>query len=235
MGMPPVGAAHRGNEMAWEREATSLPAGIPRVAICIPHTGSVTLEWVETTYGPLRFVPVSWCVKNIFLGRGKPLATQREMLVEGALNWGCTHVLFIDSDNVVETPADPNEALRLLLECNAPIVSGLYRAKKPEGFMYCMWNEHPTENLMHVIESWTGNWIQPDLIGIGFCLIRREVFEKVPKPWFKWDKPTPSEDFYFIKKARQEGYVVNVFTDVRSSHIGTLAVTTDGEIRTLRA
>jgi len=221
--------------MAWERESTSIPAGIPRVAICVPHTGSATLEWMTTTYGPLRFIPVSWCVKNVFLGRGKPLAVQREMLAQDALNWGCTHVFFIDSDNVVETPADPNEALRLLLERNEAIVSALYRAKKPEGFTYCMWNEHPTEDLMYVIESYTGNWIQPDLIGMGFCLIKREVFEKVPKPWFKWEDTTPSEDFYFIKKARKAGYVVNVFTEVKSSHIGSLAVDTDGNIRTLRA
>ena len=161
---------------------------------------------------------------------------QRNGLVEKALDWGCTHVLLLDSDNVVETPADPNEALRYLLERNEAIVSGLYRAKKQEGFPYCMWKEHPTdENLMIAIESFTGNWIQPDLIGIGFCLIKREVFEKVPKPWFKWDEPTPSEDFYFIKKARKAGYVVNVFTEVRVAHIGTLVVETEGNVRTLRA
>ncbi len=221
--------------MAWERETTSIPAGIPKVAICIPHTGSATLEWMTTTYGPLRFVPVDWCVKNVFLAKGRPLAVDRNSLVENALNWGCTHVLLNDTDNVVEAPADPNVALKLLLDQNAPIVSGLYRAKKTDGFPYCMWMDGPTEGTMTGIESWTGNWIQPDLIGIGFCLIKREVFENVPKPWFKWDDPTPSEDFYFLRKARKAGYVVNVFTAVRSTHIGVMAVDTEGEIRTLRA
>ena len=221
--------------MAWEREeAKPVPVGIPRVAICVPHTGSASLEWMTTTYGPLRFIPVDWCVKNIFLGKGLPLAVQRNSLVEDALKWGCTHVLFLDTDNVVETPPDPNEALKKLLACSEPIVSALYRAKKQEGFPYCMWMDTPDEEHMTVIGGYTGNWIQPDLIGIGFCLVRREVFEKVSKPWFKWDTLTPSEDFYFIKMARKAGYRVNVFTDVKLSHAGQMKVrAADGSVRML--
>ena len=62
---------------------------------------------------------------------------------------------------------------------------------------------------------------------------KREVFEKIPYPYFKWDKESPSEDFYFCQKAIEHGYEIRVFTDVKCSHIGMLKVKSDGSFSTL--
>lgn len=218
--------------MAWDEFKQK-----PFVMICVPHWGSVSLEWVQKTYGPLAFIPQPDFDKQPLLLRGVlNLDTERNELVKEALkNPKTTHILFLDTDIIVEEPKDPNQALRMLLATDAPIASGLYRAKKKKGFSYAMWVKNPEgEGYIPVLE-WTkgANWIKVDAIGLGFCLIKREVFEKIPYPWFKWDKPQPSEDFYFCELLAKYGYEIRVLTDIKCSHIGLLKVKIDGTVTTL--
>lgn len=217
--------------MAWLEARSGLPSGAPVVRVCIPHWGSVSFEFVRSMYVPLE-MPQPDFSKYMLLMRGiLNLDTERNELVKQALeDKKTTHVLFVDTDIVPETPTDPNQAIRMLLATNAPIVSGLYRAKQTTGFWHAMWSKIPNvpvEQGYSPIQSWTGNWITVDAIGMGFCLIKREVFEKVPYPWFEWKrKEGPSEDFAFCQKAKEAGYEIKVLTDIRLSHIGTLKVKT---------
>ena len=208
---------------------------VPVVKILIPHTGSWTSEFTERMLIPLQS-HTSDLEKYVIFGRGTPLDVQRNsMVVEALKDSRTTHVLFGDSDMVCEKPPDPNDALKLLIACNAPIVSGLYRAKRRDGFPYAMWTKTADGGYANTL-SWTpegSNWVKVDSIGMGFCLIKREVFEKVPYPWFVWDNLEPSEDFYFCEKVKQYGYEVRVFTDVRLSHIGVLKVKSDGTVTVL--
>ena len=82
------------------------------------------------------------------------------------------------------------------------------------------------------ISSWTNNWFPVDVTGLHFCLIKREVFEKVPKPWFHWDEESPSEDFFFFEKAAKAGYGVRIFSEVKLSHLGELKVLSSGKVTT---
>jgi len=222
--------------MAWT-EAEKEHQTKPHVKICIPHWGNCTLEWARRTLAPLDMVPQPDFDKQTLLCRGiLNLDTERNELVKEALkDPRTTHILFVDTDIVVEEPPDPNKALRMLLLCNAPIASGLYRARQKIGFYYAMWNKNPEGEGYLPTEKWTegANWIRADAIGLGFCLIKREVFEKISPPWFRWDKPSPSEDFYFCELLRKHGYEIRVLTDVKCSHIGTLKVKPDGTITTL--
>lgn len=59
-----------------------------------------------------------------------------------------------------------------------------------------------------------------DFAGGAGMLIRREVFDKVPRPWFESGKLTPgqlNEDFYFCDKVKAAG--VEIFCDV-GVHLG---------------
>lgn len=195
--------------------------------------GEVSLEWADRVYGPLRLVPSPHFDKLIFPARGVPIDVTRNMLVKAALNDPkVTHIMWVDSDIVFEQPPDPNEAILQLMRCNEPIVAGIYRARQKGGFNYSMWLKHP--NGFVPIQSWSGNWIQVDVIGMGCCLCKREVFERVPYPWFTWVEESPSEDFDFCLKAAKYGYKVMVYTDMRCSHIsGSLKVKSDGAVATL--
>lgn len=217
----------------------------PFVCIAIPHWGKVALEWVIKTFGPLNWKPHPAFDKKIELARGiLNIDTERNELVKQALkNPSCTHILFLDTDVTVENPPDPNIALEMLLATNSPVASGLYRRrhdyihtsehKQKVGFNYAMWLEHGDQYVP--VQQWSegANWIRVDAIGMGFCLFKREIFEKIPPPWFKWHEIRPSEDFFFCKLLKQHDYEIRVLTDIELSHIGTLKVKPDGSITSL--
>lgn len=233
--------------MAWNiqpgvaqptQPTVQIPAGMPVVCVLIPHFGKVSMEWAQSTYGPLMHTGRQDFAKTSRVARGiLNLDTLRNDLARMALeDKQVTHLLWLDSDCIIEEPKDVNDAIAKLLACNAPVVSGLYRAKKAKGlYPYAMWAKHPAADYGYIdIPKWTGNFISVDAIGFGFCLVKREVFEKIPPPWFQWDKPQPSEDFAFCKKIREAGYEIKVYTDVKLSHEGMMKVLcNDGAVHML--
>lgn len=222
--------------MAWNEVKAPSITGKPKIAICTPHKEEASWEFFHTTYGPLLFREVPWCDKMPIARRGRPIAVDRNDMVEAALEAGCTHVFWLDSDHICE--GDVNEALQILYQWDEPIVTGLYRAKKQGGlYPYNIWKKLKGQEGYSPVQAWTEGTtsFQVDVAGIGNTLIKREVFEKVPKPWFKWDKPTPSEDFYFFEKCAEHGFKVIVCTLVKFSHIGLLKVLASGEIKPLEA
>ena len=226
---------------AWD----TIPNKVPKIAICIPYNSDWKPEWVERTYGPLRYIPTSWCNKLVFFCKVPSLPVARDILVNQAIQSNCDYLLFMDNDHVFETPTDPNEALNLLYHCmnksndknaenykDARIVSGLYRAKQKSGFNWAMWMKYGNKTFTP-IKEWTGNWIKIDVTGLGCCLIDMVVFKDIPKPWFYWEEGDGmSEDFYFYQHAKTFGYDTHIFTDVKLSHLGNLKVMTDGTITT---
>jgi len=215
--------------MAWNENqpVETQKNTIPCVAICCPHFSSVSMEWVESTWGPLRYIPQPDFAKTPRLSRGiLNLDSHRNELVKQALqDKAVTHILFLDTDVVCENPSDPNQAVRMLLSTNSPIASGIYRAKKQKGlYPYAMWTKNPNGIGYLGIESWTGNWLHVDVIGYGFVLLKREVFERTPYPWFVWKDVAPSEDFYASELFAKYGFETRVLTSVQLSHLGSLKV-----------
>ena len=75
-----------------------------------------------------------------------------------------------------------------------------------------------------VVRSWnTGDIVECDVIGMGFTLIKREVFEAIDEPYFYFEhgrvENGVSEDFYFCEKARSAGYKIAVHTGVLCKHL----------------
>jgi len=227
---------------AWP-DTPKPDSGIPKIAICIPFNGNWIPEWVEKMYLPLMYQPVQWCQKVAFLTRVPSISVARNTLIEQALSVNADYALFVDTDVVMESPSDPNVALSQLYQVmnksknkeeksykDGKIVSGLYRAKQKTGYSYAMWLRHQEKGFMP-ISNWNGNWLNVDVVGMGFCLIDMQVFKEVPKPWFVWNDPgSISEDFYFNLLAKEKGFDTRVFTDVKLSHLGTLKVKTDATI-----
>lgn len=223
---------------AWD--SNNIPTNIPKIGICIPYNREWYPEWVEKTYGPLRWKPTNWCNKVVFYCKVPSLPVARDILVSQALQASCDYILFMDNDHVFEIPTDPNDALSLLYQCinkskddkDSKIVSGLYRAKQKIGFDYAMWQRYNEKGFIS-IKEWTGNWLEVDVAGLGCCLIDTIVFKNLPKPWFYWEEGDGiSEDFYFYQHTKKHGYKTHIFTDVRLSHLGNLKVKVDGTITT---
>jgi len=224
---------------AWDN--INITTKIPLIAVGIPYNNWEP-EFTEKVYTRLKHVPLDFASKTIFLSHAPSLPVARDALVSQALSVNANYIFFIDTDNIFENPEDPNIALKTLYQCmnkdpnskDAKIVSGLYRAKQKVGFNYAAWMKAQDKVQGYVpIQSWTGNWLQVSVVGMGCCLIDMKVFKEVPRPWFRWDTfDDVSEDFYFFEQALKYGYKVNVFTDVKLSHIGKLKVKCDGTIVT---
>src|SRR5690348_1014818 len=107
--------------------------------------------------------------------RGSILPQMRAQLVTQALEHGSTHVLFLDSD--MRFPKDT--VLRLLAH-DAAIVGTNYPRRSHPAVPTA---ETAVREFLYTEPDSTGT---ADVLRMGFgcCLIRRDVFEAIPKPWF---------------------------------------------------
>ena len=133
--------------MSWEHyiapavtSLTTKPTK-PKIAFCLPYTETFAAEFEEKVWGPLRWVPIDWCDKIPFMCKTPSLPMARNTLAKLALDSNCTHILWVDSDSVIENPLDVNQALKMLYQCDAPIAACLYRAKQKQGFNYAAWKK----------------------------------------------------------------------------------------------
>lgn len=128
------------------------------------------------------------------------------------------YMLCIDSDMVFNY-----KSLENLLNRDVPVVSGIYRIKPSDAWSAWVGGD----------QSEGGNWIddkyveehkdqmvQGDFGGLGFTLIKREVFDKLEAPlWFTENpKDNYGEDVVFFKKIKEAGYDINFDLSVKLGH-----------------
>lgn len=137
----------------------------------------------------------------------------------------CTHVLFLDSDQVF-LPDTPE----ILLAHHLPVVGCLiFRRQHPyHPHMYKWSYEVLTttgEPMMETILEWEkGSLVKCDVAGVGGMLIAREVFEQIPRPWFEFSGPSDTEDVNFARKLTKLGIPVYCDTGCESGHLAEMAV-----------
>jgi hypothetical protein len=143
--------------------------------------------------------------------RGSIIPDARNAIADAAVENGCSHVLFLDSDMTV-----PVTTIMRLLGHTKPIV-GAYGVKR----------KLPIERCGKPLEEWKpSGLIEMEVMGMAVTLISTEVFKRLSKPYFSWDYEngkSVSEDVYFCRKARNAG--LKLWCDVDLSkeigHVGT--------------
>ena len=198
-----------------------------KIAILIPSMGTWRAEFgmslanlvANEAYENSRSI-------EIIHADGTLLPQSRTELVEAALKSKATHVLFCDADITF-----PDDALGYLW--NKDIIGVNYPTRRKP---------------YRTTASVDGNRLPPstgradvqevDVLGMGFVLIKREVFEKVPKPWFTtgWltdENGEPlsviSEDAYFFRKCKEHGFqpYVDHALSQNIGHVGSVVFTHD--------
>lgn len=165
--------------------------------------------------------------------RGGDIAEKRENQVEEGMRLGCTHILLMDADMVYPPQTIP-DLFKLLQVHGADMAGGLcYRGYEPYNPL--AW--HPTEERqLKPFEDYNfGDIISAGATGAACLLIKREVFEKVDRPWFRIQTEEKTidgktvvirrgEDTYFTRKATKAGFSLLINTAYDIGHLREFAV-----------
>lgn len=195
-----------------------------RLALSVVHPGSVVYGWHESVLKTLRAHPGT---SIISVQSGALISRARNKCLELFLGTDAEYLLSTDSDMVWEP-----EAIDRLLEVNAPIVSAAYyghasgetfpvmsvkrngKLARPEDFPD---SDEPVEVFG---------------VGMGFCLIRRQVIEDltpIKKLWpfaeieYGRDEAL-GEDVTFCMRAAKKGHASFILPRVRVGHTKAVVV-----------
>lgn len=156
---------------------------------------------------------------------GSILSNQREGLAQAALEFGCTHLLFLDTDQTF-----PPTTLRQLVAWDKPIVAcnvaiktfptaptaRLFSKQDAKGGVLFTWSDS-----VGLAPVWR--------IGTGVMLVETRVFRKIPEPWFpqRWMEETKTfqgEDWCFCEKAEAYGFhpMIDQGLSWQIGHVGKL-------------
>lgn len=198
----------------------------PKILIGLPTMGHVhvlllttILKWmaeaIETKAYNLSVYP-TMCVQ--------PVDNARNHIVEEFLKTDCTHLLFIDSDTI-----PPFNAIKKLLLADKEIISGLTpivehdesRKNDSNGFYRKL-------NVVGKNDQFVNEFIGTiEVKGAGgsCILIKREVFEKMEAPWYRFQYKDDNgksivigEDILFTVKAQEIGYKIWADTALICKH-----------------
>ena len=150
--------------------------------------------------------------------KGYDCARARNEIVKLTISGGYAYVLMVDSDIRV-----PKDTLSYLLEQPVDICLGCYPQKNNM--------QKKAELFKRGSADFTNRFTYPELTeprilvkggGFGCALVKREVFERLPYPWFKYvlydNGSFLSEDLYFCNMANQNGIEIWADTRVRCGH-----------------
>lgn len=132
------------------------------------------------------------------------------------------YLMSVDSDIVL-----PKDTLVKMIAADRDIVSGLYIQRIPGTHTLEVYKDTPNGGCANILYEEIENrgLVEIAACGMGCALIKGEVFRKLEYPHFYYKsalnhKDTVSEDVYFCKKARANGFTVWADESIRCDHIG---------------
>ena len=192
-----------------------------KVAICVPCRDTVMTGFAFDLAKLCAYEGVTRCAKGgslmIYQVPGTMIFNQRERLAEQAIKDGADAILWIDSDMRF-----PKDALQILLSRKLPIVGVNATTRRFPCLPTALDIDNETNDLVKVTSK-DKTWLEQVMgVGFGMVLIRKEVFQKVEKPWFWFDTTAKGgligEDIYFCAKAFDGGFPTYVDHEL-SMHI----------------
>lgn len=143
------------------------------------------------------------------------LATQARDKICERTGKNYTHILWLDDDHTF----NPDMLCYLARDPSKDIVSALYFGRQQHLPVAYVKDKNPSR-YSHYPLIWPPATIcEVDAVGFGACLMRRDVLERMPDPWFAFT-PEVGEDIYFCTHAKERG--IKIWLEGRYSlgHIG---------------
>lgn len=187
-----------------------------KILIAVPTFESIRPETFKSIYG---LQPDGhWLLFDYI--KGYDCARARNLIAQECVQYRFDAVLMIDSDTVV-----PADALRYLTEGDCPIVLGTYprRGETTGSEVFLPGHKDFTDANRVRFAAMPRARFAAKGGGLGCAFIRREAFERIPRPWFRYveydNGAVLSEDNYFCDKASSAGLAIEADGRVRCGHI----------------
>lgn len=131
-----------------------------------------------------------------------------------------THILWLDDDHAFT----PDLLCVLALNGDKDLVSALYYGRDKALPVAYVKDKSP-DKYGHYPLIWPQeSFYEVDAIGFGACLMRRDVLDRVPEPWFQFrgadDEKGYGEDIYFCVRAKEYGVKIWLDARYKLGHIG---------------
>lgn len=219
-------AAAHDNEM-WEREKIrreemkkKLRIGNSlRVLVGVP-TGEITKRAMFYDYFNMLEKPAGTIMT---FARGQSPAKGRNMIIKQALEYDCSHVLFLDDD-----VAFPSHTLDALLKHDKDIVTALHLRRNYPHYPYIFdWADENGLCRQYLPKDNETGLIEIVASGFGCCLIKTDVFKALEEPWVRLgelEKDEWCDDIGFFKRVREAGFKIYCDLDMPVGHFASLTV-----------
>jgi len=191
-----------------------------RPAVGIPKERAIS--YADEVYPWIVATAQQWPIINLSYGRTD---WARNEFVEHIMKDGnFTHLVMLDIDH-----AHPFDIVGQLCESVSedPIsrqaLSALaFRRNQPYDPIAWKWDKK--KKAFYTITTWEpGEVLEVDQFSGAANIIAREVFERLPWPWFKYEYPErgayPGEELWFCKQARKAGIKLHVDTRIETPHL----------------
>lgn len=142
--------------------------------------------------------------------------------VSGYTGQRYTHILWLDDDHVF----NPDLALYLARHSDLDVVSALYfgRVGRQLPVVYVK-DDLPDKYTHYQMLEVPPRLCQVDAIGMGACLMRMDVLDRVPYPWFRFVEGA-GEDVTFCVHAKERGVEIYCDGAYQIGHLGEPQIVT---------
>ena len=195
-----------------------------RLAICVPTSGTCkstfayALAHTAAFFSPGRF-PATEDL-TVLMQESSVVHSNREALVDRALAWNATHVLFVD-DDMHWTP----QTILSLMSRDLPFVVCNY----PKRIYPIEMTAIDVEGKRLALTKESTGVEEIQFAGFGVALIHTDVFKALEKPWFLpgWmdqHNDYTTEDAPLYIRARSVGMIPHVDHDASKESVGHIGL-----------
>jgi len=163
---------------------------------------------------------------------GPYIHENRNRLVAEFMQAGRDWLFMVDNDMVFE-PRDVWELFRVADEKGPGIYCGPYLSETGDVVVAGVWDGE-VDHVYHPLQHVPTVPKQVGVVGAGFTLIHREVFEAIGSDhWYSSIRPDGGEDVSFCWRAREKGYIPWLVPNSQPGHFKSYLLYASGTLRNL--
>lgn len=191
-----------------------------KILLGLPSFGNVHGEFMDSLVGMVAHTVRHRPDIAIFYHRDQRTYRHfaRINIASAALTNETDYLLTIDDDMVF-----PPDALLRLLSHDKQIVTALYFQRglptSPVIYQTVKVEDVAGERMFKPVGTWKENeLLKIGACGMGLCLIKTDVFRRIPEPWYGQEHGC-GEDLFFCRRVGEAGIPIFCDTSIQAGHM----------------